>query len=106
LILEVEIMGFLKSLSRIFASPARLDESRIYRFDVRCNRCGEILEGRIDLWNELSWAESEARAAFVCRKVLMGSGTCFQQIELNLEFDSNRKVIDRHITGGKFIDVE
>lgn len=97
-------MSFLKRLSTIFSSPARPDDSRIYVFQVRCNRCGEILEGRIDLWNELSWAEPEATAAYTCRKVLMGSDICFQQVEVILEFDSNRKVINRQVAGGKFID--
>ncbi len=34
----------------------------------------------------------------------MGDGICFQQIEVLLFFDSNRKLIDRKATGGEFID--
>jgi hypothetical protein len=34
----------------------------------------------------------------------MGKGHCFQRIEVKLTFDSNKKVINREISGGKFID--
>ncbi len=73
---------------------------------VQCNRCGEEIRARIDLWNELSWTDTESgsAAAYSCRKVLMGSSNCFQRIELRLEFDSKRNIVDRQITGGKFID--
>jgi hypothetical protein len=37
------------------------------------------------------------------RKVLIGSGRCFQPIEVKLTFDANRNIISREITGGDFI---
>jgi hypothetical protein len=36
------------------------------------------------------------------RKVLMGSGRCFQPIEVTLKFDEGRRLLERQITGGKF----
>ena len=73
---------------------------------MKCNRCGEEINNRIDLWNELSWTDPDLgdKSAFTSRKVVMGAGKCFQQIEVNLAFDSNRKVIHREISGGTFID--
>jgi hypothetical protein len=99
-------MGFLKRITSFFSAPAPVDDKREYWIHVRCNRCGERVRARVDLWNELSWTdpESGSNSAYTCRKVLMGSGTCFQQIEVNLYFDSNRKLIERKTTGGKFID--
>jgi hypothetical protein len=36
----------------------------------------------------------------------MGEGLCFQRVEVNLTFDVNRKLINREISGGKFVDEE
>jgi hypothetical protein len=40
----------------------------------------------------------------VCRKILMGEGRCFQQIEVVLKFDQDRRMVDRTISGGDFIE--
>jgi hypothetical protein len=34
----------------------------------------------------------------------MGGGRCFQQIEVELKFDSNKKPIEKQISGGQFVD--
>jgi len=44
--------------------------------------------------------------SYHCRKVLMGSGTCFQQIEVVLRYDSNRKLVDEEVIGGEAITQE
>ena len=99
-------MGFLKRLGNFFSNPTGTNDDREYWVAVKCNRCGEEIRGRIDLWNELSWTDpdSGSGSAYTCRKVLMGSGTCFQQIEIILEFDSKKNILDRQIMGGKFLD--
>ena len=88
-------MGFLKRLTSWFSVSAPADNKREYWINVRCRRCGETVRARVDLWNELSWTDlgTESSSAYTCRKVLMGDGTCFQQIEVLLYFDSNRKLI-------------
>jgi len=98
-------MGFFKRLVGWFSVSAPADDKREYWIHVRCRRCGETIRARVDLWNELSWTdpESGSSSAYTCRKVLLGGGTCFQQIEVLLFFDSNRKLIDRKATGGEFI---
>ena len=98
-------MGFFKRLVGWFSVSAPADDKREYWINVRCRRCGETIRARVDLWNELSWTdpESGSSSAYTCRKVLLGGGTCFQQIEVLLFFDSNRKLIDRKATGGEFI---
>jgi hypothetical protein len=99
-------MGFLKKLSSLLSPAPQTNSGREYWIHVRCKRCGEEIRSRVDLWNELSWTDSDSgdRSAYTARKVLMGSGKCFQQIEINLAFDSSRRVIGRQVTGGEFVD--
>jgi len=96
-------MGFLKKLAGFFAPST---SGRFYPLTVKCNRCGEIINGEINMANDLSADESEDASPgdYYCRKVLMGSQRCFQQIEVEMRFDSNRRLIDRQITGGTFVD--
>jgi hypothetical protein len=57
--------------------------------------------------NDLSqqYDEDGGKTSYYTRKVVMGSGSlCFQQIEVGLTFDENRKLISRQIQGGEFVD--
>ncbi len=95
-------MGFFKKL---FSGATAMPEKRYYTFKVKCNRCGEIIEGRIDLDNDLSAEfEGEGRTVYHARKVLMGSGHCFQQIEVEMQFTSKRELIEQNIQGGTFVE--
>ena len=91
-------MGFLKKL---FGGGGTSSGSDFYTFNVQCDRCGEIVEGKINMSNDLSMADG---GGYRVRKVLMGSGRCFQQVEVTLKFDGSRKLQDKHISGGKFVD--
>jgi hypothetical protein len=42
--------------------------------------------------------------SYFCRKLLMGKQRCFQQIEVTLTFDAQRKLIDRKVTDGQFVE--
>ena len=99
-------MGFLKKLGNLFAPPSSTNNARDYWITVRCKRCGEIIRARIDLWNELSLSDSDAgdNSTYTSRKIIMGSGTCFQRIEVVLKFNSKHKLQDKQITGGDFIE--
>ena len=88
-------MSFLKNL---FSPPK--PEKRYYIFKVKCNRCSEIIEGRIDLDNDLSL--NDEGDSYIVRKGLVGGNRCFQQTEVELTFDSNRQLIDKSIVGGTF----
>ena len=94
-------MGFLKKL---FSSTLPKPEKHYYTFQVKCNRCGEIIEGRVDLDNDLSIEYEENRTVYFGRKVLMGSGHCFQQINVELKFSSTRVVLDQQIQGGTLVE--
>ena len=90
-------MGFLKNL--FGGTPAKTDK-HYYTFNVKCRRCGEIIEGRVDLDNDLSL--NDEGNGYLVRKTLMGSNRCFQQIEVELNFDSGRQLTEKTITGGEF----
>ena len=92
-------MGFLKKL--FSGAPAKRDKN-YYVFQVRCNRCGEIIEGRVDLDNDLSIEFEDDREVFHVRKGLIGNKRCFQQIEVELKFDSSRQLMEQQVTGGQF----
>lgn len=93
-------MNFLKKL---FASHDS-NKQDYYIFNVKCKRCGEIIEGRIDLKNDLSVEYEDGGDVFYARKVLMGENKCFQRVEVNLKFNSDRQVIEKDIIGGEFIE--
>ncbi len=98
-------MSFLKKLRASFgsATPAR-DSRELYPITVRCPRCGEVLSVVINLSNDLS--QDYERDVFFVRKLISGSGAarCFQQIEVQLTFDAHKRLLDREITGGSFVD--
>ena len=92
-------MGILKKL---FSSNPSKPEKRYYTFQVKCKRCGEIIEGRVDLDNDLSLNDEEK--SYIVRKGLIGGNRYFQQIEVELTFDSNRLLLEQTITGGTFVE--
>ena len=95
-------MGLFKKLSRLLAPPVKADE-RAYWLYVKCNRCGEKIKSRVDLYNDLSPIYTETGVTFFCRKVLIGQQRCYQKVEVEMSFDERRKLTDRQISGGKFI---
>jgi len=92
-------MSFLKNL--FSGTPAKPDK-HYYTFNVKCKRCGEIIEGRVDLDNDLSMKD-EGESLFA-RKTLMGSNRCFQQIEVEMNFTSTRELVDQEVQGGTFVE--
>lgn len=91
-------MGFLKKL---FGGGGTSSGSDFYTFTVRCDRCGETVEGRVNLANDLS---TDDDSGYLVRKLLMGSGRCFQQIEVLLRYDAARLLQEKEISGGKFVE--
>ena len=91
-------MNFLKNL---FGGPASPSSANFYSFAVKCNRCGEVIEGRVNIANDLSLDDEDN---YFVRKVLMGSGHCFQQVEIELKFNASKQMIDKQIHGGTFVE--
>ena len=94
-------MGFLKKL---FGGEPAKPEKRYYIFQVKCNRCGEVIEGRVDLDNDLSTEFEDNRTVYFARKFLMGGGRCFQQVEVKLQFTPARELIEKEVQGGTFVE--
>jgi len=91
-------MGFLKKL---FGGGIASSSSGFYTFNVKCDRCGEIIEGKINLNNDLSLDDD---GGYFVRKVLIGSQRCFQQIEATFKFDASRRLQEKGISGGTFVE--
>ena len=101
-------MSFLKNFGKIFSTRAPDPNRAIYLY-VQCRKCGEKLRARVDTYNELTPdfdGSSDQPSSFFCRKVMIGEKLCYQPIELRLKFDKNHKLVDKQITGGKFISEE
>ena len=93
-------MDFLK---RLFGGTAR-PANDLLPITVKCSRCGEMVRGQIKLYSEVSTDYDEAgQEKYFCRKVLIGSGRCFQSIEVRYTFTAARAVLNREITGGVFV---
>ena len=96
-------MGLFDKLIGKLAGPKPdAGDSNSYWFDVRCDRCGETLRGRIDMRAELSVRDDAG--GFLTRKTLIGGNRCFSPIETVHYFDANRRLVDRQIQGGRFVD--
>ncbi|MCI0521693.1 MAG: hypothetical protein L0Z70_15720 [Chloroflexi bacterium] len=79
---------------------------RAYWVYACCQRCGEGLQARVDLHNDLSTVYHENDTTYFCRKVIMGGGRCYQKVELELTFDARRSLSEARIHGGKLLSRE
>jgi hypothetical protein len=91
-------------LKRIFGGTSGGAAGRWHAYAIRCSRCGEPIEGRVDLNNDLSIEYEAGREGYHVRKVLTGSGRCFQRIEVTFRFSADRRLIERRAVGGEFIE--
>jgi hypothetical protein len=99
-------VSFFKSFSRFFAGPARGSSGHSYWLTVQCNRCGEVIRAQVNLNNDLSveYDDKGNVTSYFCRKVVIGKQRCYQPIEVALTFDAHRKLVERKITDGKFVE--
>jgi hypothetical protein len=101
-------MSFLKKFGNLFkpTSPKKTVDYSIW-INVKCNRCGETIPCRIDLRSDLyiEYGENPSDVTYSCHKLIMGEKRCYQNIEVDMQFDKNRKkIISRQITGGEFVN--
>lgn len=95
-------MGLFKKLSGML-SPSPKEDDRAYWLYVQCDRCGEKIKARVDLYNDLSPIYNETGITYFCRKVLIGQGRCYQKVEVEMTFDEQRKLASREIKWGRLI---
>jgi hypothetical protein len=98
-------MSLLKKFLKLFALPSPVAANMMI-VTVRCSKCSEVIQTRINLSNDLSveYGDVEADTRYTCRKVLVGEARCYQPVEVILTFDQNRKLIDRKVKGGTFVE--
>lgn len=98
-------MGFFRKLGGLFSAKPAEDQVSYY-IKVKCNRCGEEIQARINLYNDLSieYDDSGNTSGYICRKIIVGGQRCYQPIDVSLTFDSKRKLVDKQITGGQFVE--
>ena len=95
-------MEFLRRLFGLGGSaaggPSR-DATGLY-FYVRSHRCGEVIRVRLDRNNDLSLQED---GTYYVRKVVVGN-ECFDRMEAEFYFDSQRRLTHKEVSGGVFVD--
>lgn len=69
-------------------------------FYVRPRGCEEVVRVRLDRNNDLSL--TDAGDALWAHKYVRGT-TCFQQVELDLYFDSSRQLTNSEVQGGALV---
>lgn len=99
-------MGILKRLSNLLNPhhPPGHSDPLGYWVTVRCSRCGELIHTRVNLSNDLSLSDEDGKPSYYCHKTMMGAAGCFQRVEVELTFDAQRRLLDRQITGGVFVE--
>ena len=102
------MQNFFKNLGRIFAgnpSATGTDKDGLY-FYLRCDRCGEVIQVRLNRNNDLSmeYGENGERSDMLqAHKVVVGQ-KCYNRIDADFIFDRNRNLVQKNATGGKFVD--
>ena len=102
------MQNILKNISRMFgggSTPSGGDPDGLYYY-VRCARCGEVIQVRLNKNNDLSieyGEKGEASDQLSAHKVIVGT-RCYNRIEANFTFNRSRTLIDKQITGGTFVE--
>lgn len=87
-------------------------DPNLFWYYVRCNRCGETVavmaRKGYDLVEEYEEsANSDAPTGYSLFKDVMGrSDTCFQQMRIEIRYNTTYEEMSRHIEGGMFITAE
>jgi hypothetical protein len=98
----------MRWLTRLFTRRPRSESPPALWLYVACNRCGETIrvraDRRYDLVSEMR-DPGEAGPAYTLHKDIVGT-RCFQRIAVDVEFDQRLQVIERRISGGRWLTEE
>lgn len=89
-------MNFLKKL---FGGKGGADSRGLYVY-VRPKRCDQIVQVRIDLYNDLS--KSDDGKGYFVRKIAEAA-RCPFPAELHLYFNNQRKLTEKRIENGEYV---
>lgn len=100
-------MNFFQRLLSLFTGRGTGSSGRWMTIYVLSRRCNEPLSAEVDLLNALSQAD-ESDATYYTRKVIQGTGAnrCFAQVEVELWFDGNRKLLRHAVEGGRWLNAD
>jgi hypothetical protein len=98
----------MRWLTRLFTRRSRSESPPAIWIYVICSRCGEAIrvraDRRYDLVSEMR-DPGETGPAYTLHKDIVGSG-CFQRIAVDVEFGQRLQVIERRISGGRWLTEE
>ena len=98
----------MRWLTRLFTRRSRPESTSAVWLYVACGRCGEAIQvradRRYDLVSEMR-DPGEAGPAYTLHKDIVGA-RCFQRIAVDVEFDHRVQVIERRISGGRWLTEE
>jgi|SRR5579859_2961322 len=103
------MQNIFKNLRQVFLGGASggttgADRDGLY-FYIRCDRCGEVIQVRLNRYNDLTieYGENGERGdTRHAHKVIVGK-RCYNRIEADFTFDRNYKLTEQKATGGKFV---
>ena len=100
------IMSLLKRLASLFTGQSG-GNSRNFTVYVLSTRCKEPLSAEVDTLNALSGSD-DSDSVYYTRKVIQSTGKkrCFAQVEVELWFDSGRKLLRHAVSGGRWLTAE
>ncbi|HYO89662.1 MAG TPA: hypothetical protein VER79_13510 [Candidatus Limnocylindrales bacterium] len=94
------LFGFGGGSGRGLTAQPSGDSDGLYVF-VQPKNCAEIVRVRINLRNDLS--QTDDGNGFIVHKLARGQ-KCTQNVDMTLHFDSQRRIVEREIDGGQFVD--
>src|SRR5262249_60545849 len=92
----------------VFTRRTRSESASALWISVACSRCGEAIRVRVDQRYDLASEmrdPGEAGPAYTLHKDIVGA-QCFQRIAVDVEFDQRLQVIERRISGGRWLTEE
>lgn len=95
-------MNFLK---RLFSPGGGGEGNPATIFYVRPKRCQEIVQVRVDLYNDLSQSDPDQKGKYFTRKGARGM-RCPFPAEITLYFDANRRLIETEVTDGEIVSAD
>ena len=90
-------------LRRLFFQPQGEEAENALWLHVQCDRCGEIIDVRVDRRYDLAsnmLDPGEEGSAYTMHKDVVGD-RCFRRISVTLGFDRRMNVVEQDIRGGR-----
>ena len=93
-------MGWLR---RLFSRPPGREADNALWLHVRCDRCGEVIDLRVDRRYDVAsnlLDPGEEGPAYTMRKDVVGD-RCFRRISVSLGFDRRMNIVEQNVQGGR-----